>query len=437
VRMDFKRQRELYNQCNPDEPLWPDDPRNVNVDQDGGVRGVRWSDEIAKRIEFSKVPVCELFTGLRGTGKSTELRRLLARLGDPKRANLLTVLVDADDVLDLTQEIDVSDLLSFVLYGAEAEVLRKEGKDPRDRGDGPFKRLWTWLTTTDVELAKVSAEPFGVGFELDFRHNPTLRARVRATVSNHLSSFVKRVREELVALEERAKAAGFAGLFVLFDSLEKLRGSSANWIEVLASAERVFGGGAMHVALPVHVLYTVPPALFRRVSDPPISFMPMIKVRSQDGEVHKPGMDVIIELITRRIPSDALAELFGEGKERERIRQIGLWAGGYPREIIRVLQAVLVEEQFPVSFDQLEKVLFRSGIQYRGIAHGSGALAWLGSVARNKKLVTTPADAEAADFLLGTNLIIRYLNDDEWFDVHPAIAGLPELAEPQPPSKPS
>lgn len=62
-------------------------------------------------IELSRTPVCQLFTGFRGTGKSTEIQRLAARLSDPKRRNLLTVLIDADGVLDLTVEIDLSDML--------------------------------------------------------------------------------------------------------------------------------------------------------------------------------------------------------------------------------------------------------------------------------------------------------------------------------------
>ena len=434
--MDYQLQKRLYNECNPDQPLDPGDRRNLNIDK-SDVRGERWSDRIAGRIEKSNVPVCELFTGLRGTGKSTELRRLAERLADPKRMHLLTVLIDADEVLDITQEIDVSDLLSFILYNAEREVLAKEDKDPRVPPDGPFGRVWNWLSKTDVELQKVSAAPAGVGFELSFKHNPTLRQQVRKTVSAHLSTFVRQVREELIVLEERAKAVGYSGLVIIFDSLEKLRGASSTWLDVLASAERIFGGGAPHVQLPVHVLYTVPPALSRRMNDP-ISFLPMIKVRTQEGLTHKPGMDVIVNLVRLRIPAEALTELFGAGAEDDRIHQIGLWSGGYPREIVRVLQTILEEEEFPLSLGRVEKILERSGNTYRSIAYGSRALPWLGTVARSKKLIcSSAADEEAADFLLSNNVIMRYLNDTEWVDVHPSIAGLPELAEPVPSSKPT
>ena len=36
-------------------------------------------------------------------------------------------------------------------------------------------------------------------------------------------------------------------------------------------------------------------------------------------------------------------------------------------------------------------------------------------------------EREAADLFLQNNVILSYLNDDEWVDVHPAVAGMAEL----------
>jgi len=54
----------------------------------------------------------------------------------------------------------------------------------------------------------------------------------------------------------------------------------------------------------------------------------------------------------------------------------------------------------------------------------------LAAVNRTKRLI--PKDdheREAADLFLQNNVILRYLNDEEWMDVHPAVAGMKELAE--------
>jgi hypothetical protein len=431
--MDFERLQELYNRCNPDEALAPGDPRNVDIDRTG-VRGTNWTNKLARQIELSKTPVCQLFTGLRGTGKSTEIQRLYKRLSDPTRKNLLSVLIDADDVLDLTAEIDVSDVLALVLLHTERAVLAAEGKDGAVAlTDSPAQRLWAWLSRTDVEIGKMTAgvdAGVKMGVDLNLKTNPTFRHKVREIVARHLGTFVRFVHDELRELEWRAKTVGRSGIVVLFDSLEKLRGTSLTWKPVLDSAERVFGTGAPYLQLPVHALYTIPPALARRMTDP-VAFLPMIKVRSAEGTLHPEGVEVIADLVGKRLDPAGLSDLFGPPDAiRDRLRAIALWSGGYPREIVRLLQTLLELESFPVSAETLERQLHRAGNTYRGIVYDSGAIPLLAAVNRTKRLI--PKDdheREAADLFLQNNVILRYLNDEEWMDVHPAVAGMKELAD--------
>ncbi len=394
----------------------------------------RWSGaKLARQIELSKKPVFQLFTGLRGTGKSTEIQRLHTRLSDPKRSNLLTVLIDADDVLDLTVELDVSDVLALILFHTERVVLAAEGDDAANAlKDAPFRRVWDWLSKTDVEIGKLTAGVdvgAKVGIDLNLKTNPTLRQKVREIVARHLATFVRFVHDELRELEWRAKKTGRSGIVILFDSLEKLRGTSLTWKPVLDSAERVFGTGAPYLQLPVHALYTIPPALARRMADP-VAFLPMIKVRNAEGVLYPPGVEVIEDLIGKRLDPEGLEQLFGKDDVRDRIRAIALWSGGYPREIVRLLQTLLELESFPVSAPTLERELHRAGNTYRGIVYDSGAIPLLAAVNRTKRLIPRDdREREAADLFLQNNVILRYLNDEEWMEVHPSVAGMKELAE--------
>jgi hypothetical protein len=430
--MRFEQVRAIYNRCNPDEPLDPDDERYVDVDEHD-VRGAQWSRKLARQIELSDGPVCQLFTGLRGTGKSTELRRLAARL--VAKRNLLPVLIDADDVLDLTTDIDVSDVLAMILLHTERAVLGAEDKNEAAAlKDGPVRRLLTWFSHTDVELKKLElgGDLKGVStkVELDFKTNPTVRQRVRTVVAEHLSTFVRFLHDELKILEARARKLQRSGIVVIFDSLEKLRGTSLTWKQVLESAERIFTNGAPYLQLPVHVLYTIPPALTQRMSDP-VSFLPMIKVRAADGTPNEAGFRAIYELIAKRISFSDLEAMFGAGQVEPRIRELAEWSGGYPREVLRTLQGLLELDDFPITQKTLERQLHRAGNTYRSIVYNSGAMPWLGTVARTKKLITAnDAEREAAELFLTNNVILRYLNDDEWFDVHPSVAGLDELRAP-------
>jgi hypothetical protein len=81
--MDLGTRRTYYNRCHPSDTLDPGDDRYVDIDAIDPahpVRGQDWVTRLADRIELSDRPVYELFTGLPGSGKSTELRRLVQRL---------------------------------------------------------------------------------------------------------------------------------------------------------------------------------------------------------------------------------------------------------------------------------------------------------------------------------------------------------------------
>ena len=81
--------------CDPNESLKPDDKRNVDLDcfgEEGGrpVRGIKWVDMLLNEIMFSDKPVYKLFTGHRGSGKTTEFEKLKAQLYN--KFNFLPVL---------------------------------------------------------------------------------------------------------------------------------------------------------------------------------------------------------------------------------------------------------------------------------------------------------------------------------------------------------
>jgi hypothetical protein len=370
-----------------------------------------------------------LFTGLRGSGKSTELARLAARLQRPDRAHLLTVTVDAEEVLDTTSEVDVPDIIASVVGATERAVLTAEGRSPEGAlKDGYLTRLWTWLTRTDVSLNSVQfGIPSGPTLMADMKTNPDFRQRIRSIIVSRLPAFLADARKEMVSLNDRAIKSGFKGLMVIYDSLEKLRGTTSNYTDVLNSAEKIFASGAPYLQLPVHVLYTVPPALVtRRIEH--VEFMPMIKLRERGPERKpwQPGFDVARQLIRCRLPDAAVRELLGPDCER-RIRELLGWSGGYPREIIRLLRRIIELNEFPVSDSSFRRIWDELQDEYRK-AIPEDAFAWLARVASERYLVLpTEAHRQVADLMLNNNVIMRYLNEKDWFDLHPAVCTLPQL----------
>ncbi|MBK7537272.1 MAG: hypothetical protein IPI49_18280 [Myxococcales bacterium] len=354
--IDFGTLRKYYNLCHPGEYLKADDKRYVPLDELGQdderkrVRGENWSGKLVKMVRLSDKPVCQLLTGLPGSGKSTELRRVA--LGLKTESKLLPVVIDAEEVVDLASPIDVPDILLAILYHAEREVLLAEGKDPEDAGkDSILTRIGGIWSSLQVE-AKGSNEltvPVVGKLGIEMKYQPDVRKRVRKAVESHIKTFLDEARRELSLLNARACKRGHEGLVIVFDSMEKLRGTSTNYQEVLESAEQIFHGGAPHLQLPVPVFYTVPIELISRRRIENVEIMPMIKLKTRAGDEFEPGFEAARQIITRRIPLEVLSEVLEPSKLEERLHALIEWSGGYPRELVRMLQRLLEAEKHPLS----------------------------------------------------------------------------------------
>lgn len=433
--MHFVQLRHYYNQCDPDESLAPTDERNVDLDQraQGTVRSAKLFEGLLRDFEYSDKPICRLFTGLPGSGKSTELRRLATRLAGPDGLHLFPVIADAEELLDIRAEIDVADVMLAMLYATEVAVLQAEGKKPESAmSEGYFTRFWHWLTTTEVSLNEAKfAITSTVDLVAELKTRPTLRQRVREAVSRNLNSFLADVAKQLQALETRVEAlpvgAGerpYSGVLIVVDSLEKLAGTTTTWRDVLNSAEVFFRRESPWLDLPVHTIYTVPPALLMRIPD--IVFMPMIKVRSKDGSPYEPGIDAARAVVYKRIPPESLESLLGEQWEARVSTLIG-WSGGYPRELVRLLRQCLRYKTYPLSEEDFQRVFDEVAASYRNLVYRED-YAWLLEVARQRWVtVDTEKQHPSAARMLAINAVLYYPNGEGFYDLHPAVYRIPEL----------
>jgi len=428
--MDFQNIKKYYNLCDPYEPLEPDDERNLDVDA-YLVRGINWVNKLVQQIELSNKPFFTLFTGHPGSGKTTELKRLAKQLSASDRANLFPVFIDAQDILDLSNPIDVTDIILAVLYSSIKFVAEKEENSVEKALTGGYvRRFWDWLCNTDIKIGQGDfAVPLIGELPFEMKTRPTLRQQIRNTVAPNFQHFIEEAKAELKTLNDRVKQNfNNNGMIIIFDSLEKLRGLTSNWYEVLESAEQVFGGNEQHIRLPVHVLYTVPAALATR-RNLNVDFLPMIKVYDKNYNPYQPGIEAGFELIRKRIPDNILQEIFGSDRIDEQIRHLILSSGGYPREIIMMLQNVIIEKKYPVSDSALNRIIQHLANKYRMIILGE-AFEWLAKVEKTKFLtIKNDEHRRIASLMLENHAVMQYLNDELWFALHPAVYQIPGVQE--------
>lgn len=419
---------EAYRACDPREPLHVSDPRNIDLDSEGSSspRGIRWAHRIGKEIRFSAEPVRKLFSGLPGSGKSTELRRLLNGL---ETDGYVTVLIDADVELDLASAIAVPELVAVVVQAVERALLSAEKKDPDEvfsRGYG--RRLWDFLSNTEITPEKVNASKDPVRLTAALKTNPVLREQFRSVLKPRLTEFLAEARTYIDGLQVRAKELGRNGIVVVLDSLEKLRGPTDGWDEVIDRAERVFGHEAQLLELPLHAIYTVPTALLSRQLG--VEFMPAVKVRSRDGDEYGPGVRVLLELIRLRLSDETRQLLFGdEPGQTQLLERVIRNSGGYLRNILRTLQIVALADEHPVDAAHVEWVFQQQVDEYKRLVTKADYVL-LQSIAREKEMILrdgSPQTRKQAEHLLTNSVVLRYQNTNDWFDLHPAVRELPGL----------
>ncbi len=442
--MTEERKTELYNLCDPEEPLDPQDVRNVNIEEkfDEEPRGSSWVRDTLDRLKRAqKKRHTGFFCGLRGSGKSTELRRLAAGAALPRNGSLLPVIIDAEGLLDLSATVDLPDVLLVMLYGVEREVLKLQGSNPgHAMKEGPFDRLWHWFNSTEITLGDVEVTAdaeaglpggakvaSGVKLALALKERPSLRAAFRDRASAAFERFLGEVRGELDQLVKQIVETHH-GVLVILDSLEKLRGTSTTWKDVHASAEKVFRRIGEGLDLPVHAVYTVPPSLHQRLNIPGLHFMPMIKLHERvTGAPFDKGIQAARALIRQRVPDQELAELLGSTEVEERVTTLIQISGGYPRELIRLLQDIVIAAPFHER--RFQQVLARAGDNVRASVVTQEAVAVLARVARYQALTVPDELRPFVDELLDNNVILRYQNQELWYEVHPAVIGLQAIQE--------
>jgi|GEM_PF-1768274 len=255
----------LFRALDLERPLNPDDPTDaaLYVPDMHKADGINPVDRLQAAIEMSDRPGTWLFTGHRGVGKSTELRRMAAQL---RRQGHLVVVADMGEYLNLAEPLHTETLL-LTLTAALAD-----GSDQFLGGErlvaGYAQRAWDFLCRTEVQLAEISPS-LGEGdaklsLKFQLKENPAFRDQVLKAVSGAVGVLAKQVRAfaQQVLKDLQAKRGEQAQVVLILDSLERLRVTGDDAKVCYDAITRTFDVYAEHLKLEhIHVVYSVPPYL--------------------------------------------------------------------------------------------------------------------------------------------------------------------------------
>lgn len=395
---------------------------------------------LLRSIEYSPGQSVQLLSGFRGSGKSTELRRLRSKLDG--RGNYKVALIDIEDYLSPSQPIDVSDFL-IALAGGFGDALLEAGHMAGEPAkESYWTRLVNLLTRTNISVPEVTAglsanvsapdktAPAGAlgNFKVSLKNDPSFRENLQKRMAGHLGALVKDVGNyvEYCVKKVKERYGPDTEVVLLVDSMEHIRGSITNAALVQDSVVNLFAKHSDKLQFTyLHVIYTVPPYL--KVLQPNlgsfyepggIQMIPTLKVRLKEGrEPFQPALDLLEKLIAER---GDWKRLLGP-EARAVVDGLSLLSGGHLRDFLRLFQEIIRRaDRLPVPDRVVKNAIQQIRSEFLPIPDEDAI--WLDLIASSHDVALRNNDKlhELARYF-DSHIVLCYRNGQDWYDVHPLV----------------
>lgn len=433
--MNRHTKRALLRACKIDEPVPPGDPRHYDFDTPVQLRGRPWRQKVLQVIDYNPDATTQIVTGQPGSGKSTELKQLVAEL---EEVDYHVVLADAGAwIRDDAPITHIDILLALVL------ALYPEARPTR--AAGWVKRYAEEVRTFLLSEVKIGTINVGVGLKVALATDTTLFQQAAQRLSE-----VGGLRERVFKLlKSAASGAEYDGrpLVIILDGIEKrATGDLSGPEEREKYRNHWFGAFLTHardLRPPTHVVYTVPPFMVRRANElgnqfgQELLFLPMVRVFQRDtGTTGVPRLEQEgVKAMCRALFKRVAAEHF---EDPGVAAWLAVHSGGYMRDLLRLVIECIYRTP---TDERISRAIAEQAIQQvrqtylEGLAHSDANL--LRQVHRDRSFPLEITNHSKMDALLQGYLMLRYQDAEapdheapHWYDAHPLLWGRLEITLP-------
>ena len=399
----------------------------VNTDEARGRRSALLLADYLRSL--NDIPQKILFTGHRGSGKSTELWRLQQQINnmylpitfslgdhlDPLNLEYIDlVFLVMERIFNAAREYNIyidEDLLNNILRWVEdtTQIKTKDQKSGIEVEAG---------ASTPTFLSALFARVKGI-----LKMSSSTKVEIRQKIEPRISQLLERCNLLLAAINNELQKAGKRTL-VIVEDLDKVS---------VSIARKIFCENAeVLVRLDTHIIYTVPIFMFysREIAALRRSFdheevLPMIKVKEKGNEeLCQEGRKAIEEIIYKRIDRKIIQD--------EAIRYMFEKSGGCLNDIFEMLRNGALEgmrqkEKFDLELAKIGtkeiKKFYEMALSAspEGDIHPEQYFEKLLEVYHSKSKKIS-ADRVTMD-LLNSLALLEY-NGERWIDVHPLVVTL-------------
>jgi AAA ATPase domain len=386
-------------------------------------------DKLFNQIKLTNDAVgsAHFFSGYRGSGKTTELKRLKKKL---ESEGFIVLYANALDYINPGAPIDISDLL-ITLAGAFSDQIEQITKqDPLK--ESYWQRFFGYITRTKVEIKEIGFDLQPASIKAELKESPSFRSKIQAALANHISQINQEVRKFFQDGVQKVKQLNNQKPVVfIFDSLEQLRGTRSNEIQVQQSVESIFGNHLGLLELPnLHMVYTVPPWLKLVLPGAvEVVLLPSIRLwkKTDTGErpAYPEGIKRLRNAIQRRLGDNPTRDEWTHwerffGQDHAIADELIRMSGGHFRDLIRMLRFTITSlKTLPATPSLLQKAISNLRSQYLPI-NTQDALR-LAQIDRSRTIDYNSDEVDSLSRLLDLHVILYLVNGDDWYDVHPVI----------------
>ena len=370
------------------------------------------------------------FSGMRGSGKTTELHRLQKELEDG--GNWIALYSDMSEYLPLNAPIEIGDFLLVLVSAFADEVRTRFGEDFKNAG--PIHRFVQFLKSeVAVEGLEWSADTLlgKFGVKAKIKDNLSFQQELQEKTRRRIDVVVANSRQFVDDIVEYIrKVRGNSEFRVLYiaDSVERLQGIGDEAKKVFDSVENLFNAHRDKLRFnTLDVIYSVPPHIsaVAAAGAGRVYSLPMIRVfekpePGKHGDPSKAGIHKMLRVIDKR--SGSWRELIAEDQMRELARV----SGGDLRELFSLARETLNlldpddDSHFPAPPAAIEQCKKLRRNQFGTIP--ADHMDWL------KRVVATHDHGLPSLDKLGTlaqlldgKLVLQYRNGENWYDAHPLL----------------
>ena len=369
-------------------------------------------------LEDQREPVKILFTGHRGSGKSTELNKLTSVLGD----KFLTVQFSVRSVLD-PLDVTYTDLLLSMAIRLFRQVTDQRLLRRHQRaliGDALLDDVYRWFTQ-EIVLEKIIEPQVDASLSANFNllfvklegkvsTEAVTRRTIRERLEHRLSELIIKMDQVVAEVQRHAGRR----VLIIVEDIDKLD---------LEAAKDLFLRHATSLKAPqAHIIYTFPVALrydndWTQINN---SFsnrfiLPNIRLRNFDGTPNAEGAAVMQQLVLNRMDASLILS--------DALDLAVNMSGGLPFTLVRLIQnaALFARTQGKSVIDRfsLEEAVteIRSDFQ---VMLEPGHYLTLRQYSQTRWL----ENEEAVREVLHNLSLLEYANDRRWCDVHPIVVPL-------------